>query len=104
MYVLWYSCNRKDIKMSVIKEENILKNIPLSIVKAGQFIQTSDNKTYVVVFKGQERYLVPVTLNNFIHVNIHDVEQPDIIRVFDNKSRGKCLYVKKSTIDESNRI
>ena len=90
--------------MSVIKEENILNNIPLSIVKAGQFIQTSDNKTYVVVFKGQDRYLVPVTLNNFIHVNIYDVEQPDIIRVFDNKSRGKCLYVKKSTIDEINRI
>ena len=90
--------------MSVIKEENILNNIPLSIVKAGQFIQTSDNNTYVVVFKGQERYLVPVTLNNFIHVNIYDVEQPDIIRVFDNKSRGKCLYVKKCTIDESNRV
>ena len=89
--------------MSVIKKENILKNIPISIVKAGQFIQTSDNKTYVVVFKGQERYLVPVTLNNFIHVNIHDVKQPDIIRVFDNKSRGKCLYVKESTIDESNK-
>ena len=90
--------------MSVIKKENILNNIPLSIVKAGQFIQTSDNKTYVVVFKGQERYLVQVTLNNFIHVNIYDVEQPDIIRVFDNKSRGKCLYVKESTIDERNRV
>lgn len=90
--------------MSVIKEENILKNIPLSIVKAGQFIQTSDNNTYVVVFKGQERYLVQVTLNNFIHVNIHDVEQPDIIRVFDNKSRGKCLYVKEGFINESNRV
>ena len=90
--------------MSVIKKENILKNIPISIVKACQFIQTSDNKTYVVVFKGQERYLVPVTLNNFIHVNIHDVKQPDIIRVFDNKSRGKCLYVKESAIYESNKV
>lgn len=90
--------------MSVIKKENILKNIPLSIVKTGQFIQTSDNKIYVVVFKGQDRYLVPVTLNNFIHVNIYDVEQPDIICVFDNKSKGKCLYVKESTIDERNRI
>lgn len=90
--------------MSVIKEENILKNIPLSIVKAGQFIQTSDNKTYVVVFKGQDRYLIPARLNDFIHVNIYDVEQPDIIRVFDNKSGGKCLYVKKSTIDESYRV
>ena len=89
--------------MSVIKKENILNNIPLSIVKAGQFIQTSDNKTYVVVFKGQDRYLAQVTLNNFIHVNIYNVEQPDIIRVFDNKSGGKCLYIKKSTIDESNR-
>lgn len=90
--------------MSVIKKENILKQIPISIVKAGQFVQTSDNKTYVVVFKGQDRYLIPVTLNNFIHVNIYDVEQPDIIRVFDNKSRGKCLYVKESAIDESYRV
>ena len=90
--------------MSVIKKENILKNIPLSIVKAGQFIQTSDNKTYVVVFKGQERYLVQVTLNNFIHVNIYDIEQPDIIRVFDNKSGGKCLYIKKCIFDDMQRI
>lgn len=87
--------------MSVIKEENILNNIPLSIVKAGQFIQTSDNKTYVVVFKGKDRFLVPVNLKNFIHVNIYDVEQPDIIRVFDNKGRGKCLYVKKCTLDDT---
>ena len=90
--------------MSVIKEENILNNIPLSIVKAGQIVQTSDNKTYVVIFKGQERYLVPVTLKNFIHVNIYDVEQPDIIRVFDNKSRGKCLYIKKCIFDDMQRI
>ena len=90
--------------MSVIKEENILNQIPLSIVKAGQFIQTADNETYVVVFKGQERYLAPVTLKNFIHVNIHDVEQPDIIRVFDNKSKGKCLYVKKCTLDDMQHI
>lgn len=90
--------------MSVIKEENILKNIPLSIVKAGQFIETSDNKTYVVIFKGQERYLVPVTFKNFIHVNIHDVKQPDIIRVFDNKSRGKCLYVKECIFNDMQHI
>ena len=90
--------------MSVIKEENILNQIPLSIVKAGQFIQTSDNKTYVVIVKGQERYLVPVTRKNWIHVNIYDVEQPDIIRVFDNKSRGKCLYVKKCTLDDMKHI
>ena len=90
--------------MSVIKEENILNQRPLSIVKAGQLIETADNKTYVVIFKGQERYLVPVTLKNFIRVNIYDVEQPDIIRVFDNKSGGKCLYVKRCIYDERNRI
>ena len=90
--------------MSVIKEENILNQIPLSIVKAGQFIQTADNKTYVVIFKGQERYLVPVILSNWIHVNINDVKQPDIIRVFDNKSRGKCLYVKKCIMDDMQHI
>ena len=90
--------------MSAIKKENILDNIPLSIVKAGQFIQTSDNNTYVVIFKGQERYLIPVTLKNCIHVNINDAEQPDIIYVFDNKSRGKCLYVKESKYNEINKL
>lgn len=86
--------------MSVIKEANILNEIPLSVVKAGQIIQLADNRIYLVIFKGQERYLVPVTLKNFIHVNIYDVKQPDIIRVFDNKSRGKCLYVKKSILED----
>lgn len=90
--------------MSVIKEENILNNIPLSIVKAGQFIQTSDNKTYVVVFKGQDRILVPVNLKHSIHVNIYDVKQPDIIRVFDNKAKGKCLYIKKCIYDDMQNI
>ena len=86
--------------MSVIKEANILNEIPLSIVKAGQIIQLEDNKTYLVIFKGQDRYLVPVMLTNWITYNIYDVEQPNIIRVFDNKAKGKCLYVKKSTLEE----
>ena len=86
--------------MSVIKEANILNEIPLSIVKAGQIIQLADNKTYLVIFKGQDRYLVPVMLKNWITYNIYDVKQPDIIRVFDNKAKGKCLYVKKSTLEE----
>ena len=86
--------------MSVIKEANILNEIPLSIVKAGQIIQLADNKTYLVIFKGQDRYLVPVMLTNWITYNIYDVEQPNIIRVFDNKAKGKCLYVKKSTLEE----
>ena len=90
--------------MSVIKEEKILNQIPLSIVKAGQFIETADGKTYAVIFKGQERYLVPVTFKNFIHVNIYDVEQPDIIRVFDNKSSGKCLYMKKCFFDDMQHL
>ena len=82
------------------KEANILNEIPLSIVKAGQIIQLADNKTYLVIFKGQDRYLVPVMLTNWITYNIYDVEQPNIIRVFDNKAKGKCLYVKKSTLEE----
>ena len=86
--------------MSVIKEANILNEIPLSIVKAGQIIQTADNKIYLVIFKGQDRYLVPVMLTNWITYNIYDVKQPDIVRVFDNKAKGKCLYVKKSILED----
>ena len=86
--------------MSVIKEANILNEIPLSLVKAGQIIQLEDIKTYLVIFNGQVRYLVPVMLVNWITYNIYDVEQPNIIRVFDNKTKGKCLYVKKSILEE----
>ena len=86
--------------MGVIKEANILNEIPLSIVKAGQIVQLADNKTYLVIFTGKDRYLVPVMLTNWIMYNIYDVEQPNIIRVFDNKAKGKCLYVKKSTLEE----
>ena len=82
------------------KEANILNEIPLSIVKAGQIIQLEDNKTYLVIFKGQDRYLVPVMLTNWITYNIYDVKQPNIIRVFDNKAKGKCLYVKRSTLED----
>lgn len=82
------------------KEANILNKIPLSLVKAGQIIQLEDNKTYLVIFNGQVRYLVPVMLVNWITYNIYDVEQPNIIRVFDNKAKGKCLYVKKSILEE----
>ena len=85
--------------MGVIKEANILNEIPLSIVKAGQIIQLADNKTYLVIFTGQDRYLVPVMLTNWIMYNIYDVEQPNIIRVYDNKAKGKCLYVKKSILE-----
>lgn len=89
--------------MSVIKEANILNEIPLSIVKAGQIIQVEEEgktKTYLVIFGGQERRLVEVILNEWRSVNIHDVKQPNIIRVFDNKAKGKCLYVKKSILEE----
>ena len=86
--------------MSVIKEANILNEIPLSIVKAGQIIQLEDNRTYLVIFKGQDRYLVPVMLTNWITYNIYDVKQPNIIRVFDNKAKGKCLCVKKSILED----
>ena len=86
--------------MSVIKEANILNEIPLSIVKAGQIIQLEDNKAYLVIFKGQDRYLVPVMLTNWITYNIYDVKQPNIIRVFGNKAKGKCLYVKKSILED----
>lgn len=82
------------------KEANILNEIPLSIVKAGQIIQLEDNKTYLVIFKGQDRYLVPVMLTNWITYNIYDVKQPNIIRVFDNKAKGKCLYVKREILEE----
>ena len=86
--------------MGVIKESNILNEIPLSIVKAGQIIQLADNKTYLVIFKGQDRYLVPVMLTNWITYDIYDVTQPNIVRVFDNKAKGKCLYVKKSILED----
>ena len=88
--------------MGIIKEANILNEIPLSIVKAGQIIQVEEDgkkKTYLVIFGGQERRLVEVILNKWRSVNIHDVSQPNIIRVFDNKAKGKCLYVKKSTLE-----
>ena len=89
--------------MSAIKEANILNEIPLSLVKAGQIIQVEeDGKTniYVVIFGGQERRLVEVILHKWQSVNIHDVKQPNIIRVFDNKAKGKCLYVKKSILED----
>ena len=86
--------------MSVIKEANILKEIPLSIVKAGQIIQLDNNRTYLVIFKGQDRYLVPVMLVNWIQYNIYDVKQPNILRVFDNKAKGKCIYVKESLLED----
>lgn len=89
--------------MSVIKEANILNEIPLSIVKAGQIIQVEEDgetKTYVVIFSGQERRLVEVILHKWRSLNIYDVEQPNIIKVFDNKAKGKCLYVKKSILED----
>ena len=86
--------------MSKIKEANILREIPLSLVKAGQIIQLDDNKTYVVIFAGQERRLVEVILHRWRSVNIYDVEQPNILRVFDNKAKGKCLYVKESLLED----
>ena len=89
--------------MSVIKEANILNEIPLSLVKAGQIIQVEEDgekKTYLVIFGGQERRLVEVILHKWRSVNIHDVEQPNIIKVFDNKAKGKCLYVKRSILED----
>ena len=89
--------------MSVIKEANILNEIPLSIVKAGQIIQVEEDgktKTYLVIFGGQERRLVEVILHKWRSVNIYDVEQPNIIRVFDNKAKGKCLYVKREILED----
>lgn len=90
--------------MSAIKGENILNEIPLSVVKAGQIIQVKEDgeerKTYVVIFGGQERRLVEVILHKWRSVNIHDVKQPNIIRVFDNKAKGKCLYVKRSILED----
>ena len=86
--------------MGAIKEATILNDIPLSIVKAGQIIQLANNQTYLVIFNGQDRFLVPVLLENWIKYNIHDVKQPDIIRVFGNKAKGKCLYVKKSILED----
>ena len=89
--------------MSAIKAENILKEIPLSLVKAGQIIQVEEDgktKTYVVIFGGQERRLVEVILNRWRSVNIYDVEQPNILRVFDNKAKGKCLYIKESLLED----
>lgn len=89
--------------MGVIKEANILNEIPLSVVKAGQIVQVEEDgktKTYVVIFSGQERRLVEVVMNSWISFNIYDVEQPNIIRVYDNKAKGKCLYVKKSILED----
>lgn len=89
--------------MGVIKEANILNEIPLSIVKAGQIVQVEEDgktKTYVVIFAGQERRLVPILMHSWRSVNIYDVEQPNIIRVFDNKAKGKCLYVKREILED----
>ena len=89
--------------MSVIKEANILNEIPLSVVKAGQIVQVEEDgktKAYVVIFSGQERRLVEVVMNSWRSVNIYDVKQPNIIRVFDNKAKGKCLYVKREILED----
>lgn len=89
--------------MSVIKEANILNEIPLSIVKAGQIVQVEEDgktKTYVVIFSGHERRFIEVLMNSWRSVNIYDVEQPNIIRVFDNKTKGKCLYVKREILED----
>lgn len=89
--------------MGVIKEANILNEIPLSVVKAGQIVEVEEDgktKTYVVIFSGQERRLVEVILHKWRSVNIYDVEQPNIIRVFDNKAKGKCLYVKREILED----
>ena len=86
--------------MSVIKEANILKDIPLSIVKAGQIVQLANNKTYLVIFNGRDRYFAPILFENWIKYNIYGVKLPDIVRVFDNKEKGKCLYVKKSILED----
>ena len=88
--------------MSVIKEANILNVIPLSIVKAGQIIQVEEDgemKIYLVIFGGQERRLVEVIFNKWRSVNIHDVKQPNIIRVFGNRANAKCLYVKREILE-----
>ena len=89
--------------MSVIKKANILNEIPLSLVKAGQIIlveEDGETNIYVVIFAGQERLLVEVILNKWKSVNIHDVKQPNILRVFDNKAKGKCLYVKREILED----
>ena len=89
--------------MSVIKEANILNEIPLSVVKAGQIVQVEEDgktNTYVVIFAGQERRLVEVVMSRWRSVNIYDVKQPNIIRVFDNKAKGKCLYVKREILED----
>ena len=86
--------------MSVIKEANILNDIPLSLVKAGQIVQIDNGDIYLVIFKGQDRCLVPLKLTNWVTYNIYDRIQPNIVKVFDNKAKGKCLYVKKSFLEE----
>ena len=89
--------------MGVINGANILNEIPLSLVKAGQIVQVEEDgktNTYVVIFAGQERRLVPILLHNWRSVNIYDVEQPNIIRVYGNKAKGKCLYVKRSILED----
>ena len=89
--------------MSAIKADHILKEIPLSLVKAGQIVQVEEEgktKTYVVIFGGQERRLVEVILYRWRSVNIYDVEQPNILRIFDNKEKGKCLYIKESLLED----
>ena len=86
--------------MSVIKEANILNEIPLSIVKTGQIVQIDNGEMYLVISKGQDRCLVPIMLSNWVTYNIYDKIQPNIIRVFDNKAKGKCLYVKRSILEE----
>ena len=86
--------------MSVIKEANILKEIPLSLVKAGQIVQLENGRKFLVLFSGKDRFLIPIIMDSWIKFNIYDVKQPDIIRVFDNKAKWKCLYVKESEIED----
>ena len=89
--------------MSVIKDANILNEIPLSLVKAGQIIEVEEDgktQTYLVISAGQERRLVPVLMHSWKSFNIYDVKQPNIIRVFDNKAKGKCLYVKREILED----
>lgn len=66
-----------------------VKNIYLSEVKRGQFIQLENGKCYCVVKRGQDYKLIPVVLSEVETVNQYSLNQPKILSLF--KENGDCI-------------
>lgn len=66
-----------------------VKEIHLSEIKRGQFIQLENGKCYCVVKRGQDYKLIPVVLNEVETINQYSIHQPKILCVF--KENGDLI-------------